>query len=433
MPHVWAEVQDLPRRFEIGEFCSIGPEVQIFVGRHGRHETKALSTYPMGMLATPEWRPAVASPKEAQENLDVTIGSDVWIGSRVTILAGVTVGHGAVIGAGSIVTRDVEPFAIVVGAPARVVRYRFESEIVRSALLRSRWWLLKPAQLWPIYPRTADDDALIAFATAAQQRVEEEFDDVPRVSRSVASLAAWNYPSLSEYADALLKGVLDAPCLPPEQVQLQYTGAAGQQLMERSVHFVTYLSQQIPELSTASWRGLDFGVGWGRLAMLMRHFGAAERLDVADAWPASLELLNITKLDNRRILVPDVIDSVSNPLQSGHYDFIYSFSLFTHLSRVAYLKTVDALIDSLAQGGKLVITVRPESFVEYFASRNPELEVPSWNGEEWFVPTYSDTYGESVLSLDILIRAIDGRAKVVDVSRTDLDPFQIYVTIRRNS
>jgi acetyltransferase-like isoleucine patch superfamily enzyme len=69
----------------------------------------------------------------------VTIGSDVWIGERVTILPGVQIGHGAIVGAGAVVTKDVHPYSIVVGIPARVMKYRFtEKQIVD--LLKIRWW-----------------------------------------------------------------------------------------------------------------------------------------------------------------------------------------------------------------------------------------------------------------------------------------------------
>lgn len=120
---------------DIGEFCSIANYVAIGGGQHpvdwvgtspvfyeGRDSvTKKFSTFP---------RPA---PKK------VIIGSDVWIGYRAIILQGVTIGHGAVVGAGSVVTRNVAPFSIVAGIPARHIRYRFEEDI-RNALLASRWW-----------------------------------------------------------------------------------------------------------------------------------------------------------------------------------------------------------------------------------------------------------------------------------------------------
>jgi NDP-sugar pyrophosphorylase family protein len=79
-------------------------------------------------------------------NGDVTIGNDVWIGSGATIMSGVNVGHRAVIGANSCVTRDVEPYAIVAGNPARLIRHRFAPAIVEQ-LLQIGWWNWSDAQI----------------------------------------------------------------------------------------------------------------------------------------------------------------------------------------------------------------------------------------------------------------------------------------------
>lgn len=133
---------------DIGDFCSIANYVAIGGGKHpidwvgtspvfyeGRDSvTKKFSVFP---------RP---TPKR------VVIGSDVWIGYRAILLQGVTIGHGAVIGAGAVVTRDVEPYSIVAGQPARHLRFRFEDEL-RAALLASEWW-------------TRDDATLAACAKA---------------------------------------------------------------------------------------------------------------------------------------------------------------------------------------------------------------------------------------------------------------------------
>jgi hypothetical protein len=86
------------------------------------------------------------------------IGNDVWIGGGVIVLQGTTIGDGAVIAAGAVVTRDVAPYAVVAGVPARVLKYRFSPEQVEY-LLRLRWWDLPPAQLRELAPTLfADED-----------------------------------------------------------------------------------------------------------------------------------------------------------------------------------------------------------------------------------------------------------------------------------
>jgi len=120
---------------EIGRFCSIGPYAIIGMPEH---PVTYLSTSPrlygrcnvLGLAST--WDEYPSPP---------VIGSDVWIGAAAFVRQGVRIGHGAIVGAGSVVLRDVAPYAIVGGAPARVIRSRFEPEAVES-LLGSRWWEL---------------------------------------------------------------------------------------------------------------------------------------------------------------------------------------------------------------------------------------------------------------------------------------------------
>jgi acetyltransferase-like isoleucine patch superfamily enzyme len=121
-------------RLTIGRYCSIADNVQIFLG--GNHRTDWVSTYPFSKAVG--WRddPIVAA---AATKGDVVIGNDVWIGSGAAILSGVTLGDGCVVGAFAVVTKDVPPYAIVAGNPARVVKVRFDDETVKS-LLEIRWW-----------------------------------------------------------------------------------------------------------------------------------------------------------------------------------------------------------------------------------------------------------------------------------------------------
>ncbi len=89
-----------------------------------------------------------------------TIGNDVWIGENVQIKGGVSIGHGAVIGMGSVVTRDVAPYEIVGGNPARLIRMRFSPEIV-EALLKMAWWDLPDSELRRLAPHFQDPDRML--------------------------------------------------------------------------------------------------------------------------------------------------------------------------------------------------------------------------------------------------------------------------------
>ena len=136
-------------RLSVGKFCSIAEKVVIFLG--GNHKTEWVSTYPFSALGE-VWNEAKEIKGHPATKGDVVVGHDVWIGYGVTILSGVSIGHGAVIGAGAVVSKDVAPYSIVAGNPARVVKKRFgESEI--EALLKICWWdwdVLKIKEFLPL-------------------------------------------------------------------------------------------------------------------------------------------------------------------------------------------------------------------------------------------------------------------------------------------
>lgn len=116
----------------IGSFCSIA-RATVFLG--GNHRTDWVTTFPFP--AFQEWNAEI--PGYTATKGGVSIGSDVWIGWGATIMSGVTIGDGAVVAAGAVVTRDVAPYQIVAGNPARVKSTRF-SEGTIEALLKIRWW-----------------------------------------------------------------------------------------------------------------------------------------------------------------------------------------------------------------------------------------------------------------------------------------------------
>lgn len=121
----------------VGAFCSFAFGTRVLLG--GEHRGDFVSTYRFGVYPPfDEWHQPPEDNTTASRG-DITIGNDVWIGHDALILSGVTVGDGAIVGAGSVVRKDIPPYGIVAGNPARVAGFRFEPEQI-EALLRIRWW-----------------------------------------------------------------------------------------------------------------------------------------------------------------------------------------------------------------------------------------------------------------------------------------------------
>ena len=137
-PHPWSG-----SRARIGKFCSVGSGCMIFLNENHRYDW--VSSYPFGVTKVTsqgltnfdinEVRTGIMS----KGNGDVTIGNDVWIGNNVTIISGVTIGHGAIIKEFSHVVKDVAPYSIVGGNPAKHIKYRFSEEQI-AKLLQIQWW-----------------------------------------------------------------------------------------------------------------------------------------------------------------------------------------------------------------------------------------------------------------------------------------------------
>jgi len=117
---------------EVGKFCSFAEDTVIMLG--GEHHSEFVSTFPFGRFFDEKF-----SDNHEWTRGNVRIGNDVWIGRGALILSGVAIGDGAIVGAESVVAKDIPPYAVVVGNPARVIRKRFDDEII-EALLRIRWW-----------------------------------------------------------------------------------------------------------------------------------------------------------------------------------------------------------------------------------------------------------------------------------------------------
>lgn len=109
----------------IGNYCSIAPEVTFLTG--GEHACGTISTYPYKSRLLGEY-------VDTQTKGDITVEDDVWLGYGATILSGVHIGQGAIVAAGAVVTKDVPPYAVVGGVPAKVMKYRFPPEMIEALL-----------------------------------------------------------------------------------------------------------------------------------------------------------------------------------------------------------------------------------------------------------------------------------------------------------
>lgn len=142
--HTWNEGTSV----NIGAFCSIGGNIEIMIG--GNHRSDWITTYPFGHIhqGTFGGEGILGHP---QTNGSVNIGNDVWIGNFAMIMSGVTIGDGAVIAANAHVVKDVSPYEIVGGNPAKHIKWRFDEEI-RELLLKLKWWELDDVIIREIAP-----------------------------------------------------------------------------------------------------------------------------------------------------------------------------------------------------------------------------------------------------------------------------------------
>jgi virginiamycin A acetyltransferase len=154
-----------PERLVIGRFCAIASHVR-FLMPGANHADRGPSTYPFGIFGA-GWASTMDVVMSAPSRGDTIVGHDVWLGYSALVLPGVRIGHGAVVAAASVVARDVPPYAIVVGNPARVVRSRFSEEDVER-LLRAAWWD------WPIALVTEYARTIMTGTAAELERIAAE-------------------------------------------------------------------------------------------------------------------------------------------------------------------------------------------------------------------------------------------------------------------
>lgn len=125
----------------IGNYCSIAHEIVFVIGLN--HDFRNITTYPESYIGSVDGNNITNSEGQEDEvkfnSYQISIGNDVWIGRGATLLSGIKIGNGAIIGANAVVAKDVPPYAVVVGNPGRVIKYRFDEKIIKK-LQRIKWW-----------------------------------------------------------------------------------------------------------------------------------------------------------------------------------------------------------------------------------------------------------------------------------------------------
>jgi len=154
--HVTHHYDFIGDKLIIGKFCQIAAGVN-FVMNGANHQMNAVTTFPFYIFD--DWKKYQKAPALNKLPLkgDTVIGNDVWIGQNVTILPGVHIGDGAIIGMNSVVGSDVKPYTIIAGNPAKVIRKRFDNELIKL-LLKLKWWDKSTKEIAELIPILTDDD-----------------------------------------------------------------------------------------------------------------------------------------------------------------------------------------------------------------------------------------------------------------------------------
>lgn len=160
----WPEFGD---KLVIGKFCALASGATFIMGS-ANHRMSSVSTYPFSVFGG-AWREATP-PHLSQLPFkgDTVVGNDVWIGRESVIMPGVKIGDGAIIAAYSVVTKEVEPYTIVGGNPAKPIRHRFDEELT-GLLLELKWWDLQGEALVAFLPTLCSEDLQAVKQTILQR------------------------------------------------------------------------------------------------------------------------------------------------------------------------------------------------------------------------------------------------------------------------
>lgn len=180
---------------DIGNYCSISGHIIIYLG--GNHRTDWGTTFPFGHIHQNTFNKFDGTGHPSTKG-NVKIGNDVWIGTYATIMSGVTIGDGACIANNSVVTKDVPPYAIVGGNPAKIIKYRFSDNIIEK-LLKHKWWNLSELQINDLSPLLCSTDIekliekleIINMKTNLEEIVNDLFNTPSDINEHIPTLVKY--------------------------------------------------------------------------------------------------------------------------------------------------------------------------------------------------------------------------------------------------
>lgn len=156
--HSYVNSKTIINYSKIGKFCSIASNVQFGLGIH---QTNIISTHP-AFYSNAKVFKTFADKNYFKEFEEISVGHDVWIGNNVVIMGGVNIGNGSIVAAGAVVTKDVKPYEVVGGIPAKHIKYRFDEELI-TTIQKTEWWNMDEKWFEKNYELFLDNDNFLNY------------------------------------------------------------------------------------------------------------------------------------------------------------------------------------------------------------------------------------------------------------------------------